>query len=140
MEYTSLIFSSLKGIVTATIIFFLSKIYIALEWTFALPYIVNITYYIFQIAIISFLLKNKSLKNNIVSVIVFVITFILFGVILNNIDNYIFHQIFGLDTEMGAGDGFMLLSILFTNVITYIVGIIISFILTSYNVKRAKNK
>lgn len=138
MAVNSLILSVTKGIIAAVGIFLLGKLYIALEWALGLPRGLDIIYYIIQILIIAFTLKNHSLKKCSISIISFVMISLVFEMIFNDINGNIFRLIFGLDSEMGAGDGFMLLSILLINMFVCTIGISISFVLTLQYVQKIK--
>ncbi len=140
MENASLIISAIKGIVVAVIIFLFCKLYIALEWALSLPRGINIVYYVIQVLIISLILNGKSFKKYSISITCFIIVSILLAIILNDVDNTLFQHIFGLDSEMGTGDGFMLLSILLMNIIVGVIGIAISAVLTFYNTRKNKHK
>lgn len=134
MEYT--IRSIIKAVFAAVITFLFSKGFVAIEWGFHSPSIISYAYYIMQILIISFLMKRKTLKQYSVSVICFILSSIVIRLLSADIDMYIFKSIFGLDSNMGTGDGFMLLFMYMVNLVIYMLGLGIALIITIYISKK----
>lgn len=138
MEFNEIIRQIVRGSVLSLIIFILSKLFILLEWTFNMPRILEYLYAILEILIIFFILKSRTLKDYGISAIVFVFISVLFIIVFNDMDNKIFKFVYGIDSEMGTGTGFMLLSVYLINIVIGMVGLIFALCFTIKKT-RAKN-
>ncbi len=132
----------MKSVIVAILVSLLNCMCVISHWIYNSPYYFDGVLNIITVIFIAAAMKSHSFKLYVICNITFIVSLIVIEIILaeKNIFQMLFSRIFGYESKMGAGDGFLILSNYVSLFGSVILGEIIAFVMTKKNITNPKRQ